>query len=94
MAKQSKPFTPGRRPDYKVSAMNKFNDHKGQVGAAWLNDNGSISIKLNAFVVLSAENDLVITLFPHDGGGSQPRGSDTTKEEDNDESQEKPAIPF
>lgn len=63
MAFAKKP--PGRRPDYHVSAMSG-SDHKGRVGAAWRKADGSISLKLNAFVVLAAVNDLVITLFPND----------------------------
>lgn len=61
----------GRKPDYVVKAMQQFvtgtsevADMKGKVGAAWINSDGSISIDLNAFVVLTAHPDLHITLFP------------------------------
>ena len=56
--------TKGRKPDYQVSALNKGTENKGNVGAAWKNDNGTISIVLNKFVVLNQADDLLITLFP------------------------------
>ena len=57
----------GRQPDYKLSALCKGNEHKGNVGVAWKNANGTIAIKLNAFVVLDANQDLVLTLFLNEG---------------------------
>jgi len=59
-----------RRPDYRLSALKSFptpeewKDMKGEVGAAWLNENGSISIRLEPFVTLRSEPGLVLTLFP------------------------------
>ena len=53
----------GRLPDYTLGALNKTTDEKNHVGAAWLNNDGTISIKLNPFIVLSASPDLVMTLF-------------------------------
>ncbi len=53
-----------RKPDYDVAAMNKATDEKARVGAAWLNEDGSISITLSAFTKLESSKDLVITLFP------------------------------
>lgn len=54
-----------RKPEYKLKAMNKFNDEKAEVGAAWLNEDGSISVVLNPFVVLKRKKSLVLTLFPN-----------------------------
>jgi hypothetical protein len=57
----------GRLPDYTVSAMSKKNETlKGKVGGAWQNGDGTISIKLDPFVVLSGSQDLSIRLFPYD----------------------------
>lgn len=53
-----------RTPDYDVHAMNKTTDEKNRVGAAWLNENGTLSITLTAFIKLESSEDLVITLFP------------------------------
>ena len=53
-----------RRPDYELSALNKDTNEKNKVGAAWVNENGTISIKLNAFIKLEASTALVLTLFP------------------------------
>ena len=58
----------GRKPDYTVSALNKANEQRGPIGVAWKNDDGSISVKLNAFVYVAAAPDLLITLFPKDDG--------------------------
>lgn len=55
----------GKKPDYIVKAMigQGDKDMKGKVGAAWVNEDGSISIDLEPFVVLTAHADLHITLF-------------------------------
>lgn len=60
----------GRKPHYRVRALNKQTDAKGTIGAAWSNDNGTISIRLDPFIVLDGGKDIVITLFPEakDGG--------------------------
>ena len=69
MAKPAKPAKPrGRKPDYWVKAMQAHGeklDAKGKIGAAWTNEDGSISIDLNPFVVLEAHPALHITLFPN-----------------------------
>lgn len=63
MASQKK----GRTPDYQVKALNKENNRAHRVGAAWLNDNGSISIEIDEFVVLSGKDKyMTVTLFPWD----------------------------
>jgi hypothetical protein len=73
-----------RKPDYKISALNKRTDEKGTVGAAWLNENGTISIVLDPFVTLTQTGkDLLLTLFPADG-----RSKDRSPPEDSGE------IPF
>lgn len=53
-----------RKPDYRLKAMNKATDAKAEVGAAWSNTDGSISIVLNPFVRLDYNTDLVLTMFP------------------------------
>jgi len=56
-----------RPPDFKLKAMNKATNEKSpKVGAAWKNTDGSISIDLDAFVILTASPDLVLTLFPNE----------------------------
>lgn len=64
----------GRAPDYNVSAIHKGTGHRGQIGAAWKKDDGSIQIRLHAFVVLSAVQDIVITLFPREPNEVPQRG--------------------
>lgn len=55
-----------RPPEYRLKALNKVTNKKGAVGAGWLNQDGSISIVLDSFVVLSGQDDLLITLFKQD----------------------------
>jgi hypothetical protein len=57
----------GPKPDYDIGALNRATGEKNNyVGAAWRRDDGTISIKLNAFVVLRGSEDLFVTLFPRD----------------------------
>lgn len=58
-------FTP-RKPDYNVSALDKGHDDlKGGIGVGWIQQDGTIRLKLNPFVVLdTTRHELVITLFP------------------------------
>lgn len=53
-----------RTPDYDVKAMRKDTEQKARVGAAWKNEDGSISIVLDPFVVLEGHTQLIITCFP------------------------------
>ncbi len=55
----------GRKPDYNLQVMNKETDKRGTAGAAWENDDGSISISLNACIVLTDSPALEIRLFPN-----------------------------
>jgi len=57
-----------RKPDYWFNALDKDTNQKAKVGAAWKNADGSISVDLNAFTVLSARRSLVLTLFPIERG--------------------------
>lgn len=58
----------GRKPDFWVKAMNKATNEKRKIGGAWMNvDDGSVSIAIDPFTVISASPDLVITLFPITG---------------------------
>lgn len=54
----------GRQPDFTLNALNKATAEKWKVGAGWKNADGSLSVKLNPFVVLTASTDLVLTMFP------------------------------
>lgn len=61
MTESTKPAP--RQPDYNVSCLNKQTEVKGKIGAAWINDDGSIRIVLDPFVVLPPSPVAVITLF-------------------------------
>ena len=54
----------GKKPDYSLAWMDKDTGDKGNIGAAWQNDDGTISIKLNACVYLAQGSNIRITLFP------------------------------
>lgn len=54
-----------RKPDYRVGALNKRTNSKNILGGAWKNEDGTISVVLDDFVVLSQHSkELLITLFP------------------------------
>lgn len=56
------------QPNYNLAYLNKKTDERGKVGVGWANPNGSITVKLNPCVVLSAVDlrECVLTLFPND----------------------------
>jgi len=65
-----------RSPDYQIKAMTRPGSlplRLGRIGAGWSNPDGSISIKLDPFVVISAADDLIITVFPIDRARSEDR---------------------
>lgn len=54
----------GRKPDYILSGLLKgTNIANRNLGAAWINDDGSIYLMINPFVVLQSSTDHVLTLF-------------------------------
>jgi hypothetical protein len=54
-----------RHPDFRVKAMDKATNEKSQgIGAAWLNVDNSVTMRLDPFVILHGGQDLVVTLFP------------------------------
>jgi len=53
-----------RKPEYKLKALNKKDDSHCEVGAGWLNANGSISITINPCVTLTRDANIVLMLFP------------------------------
>lgn len=61
----------GRKPDYRLKVFDKNTEESGEVGVGWLNDNGSISIRLNSCVVLGQVDllDKTLILFREDGYG-------------------------
>lgn len=84
-----------RPPDYLVSALCKQTDVKGNIGGAWINEDGTIRIRLNPFVVLDTyRQDLVVTLFPNDRDKPAQRGP--LDDDDHGESQRANSedIPF
>lgn len=58
-------MTDARKPDMVLKAMNKATDRKaGKIGVAWYNTDGSITLRLNDFVVVPNDPDWLLTLFP------------------------------
>ena len=55
----------GRKPDYRIAAMNKVTDEKGNIGAAWVNPEGTISLVFDPWVVVPRGKEIVITMFPN-----------------------------
>lgn len=57
----------GAQPDWTVAALDKQTEVRGNIGVAWTQPDGRISIKLNPFLVLDTfKQDLAISLFPRD----------------------------
>jgi len=55
-----------RSPDFDLCVLNPQDGQKGRIGAAWLNEDGSISIVLNRCVVLTEQDGFSIRLFRKD----------------------------
>lgn len=53
-----------RRPDYRLHFLNKETEEKCEIGAAWVNKSGSISLVVNPLVVIPPGSSTVLTLFP------------------------------
>ncbi len=64
----------GRTPDYTLTALSKDTDRKGKVGAGWKNADGSISIVLNCFVTLEAQDGTILRLWPFDSEWKDKEG--------------------
>jgi hypothetical protein len=54
----------GRKPDCRLKFLNKTTEEKGEVGALWVNPDGSLTLVLNPMVVLKQDINLVYTIFP------------------------------
>lgn len=53
-----------RKPDFIIRAKNKNGTQKGEIGAAWLNEDGSLFLKFNPYVVVPVGDDFAIAAFP------------------------------
>jgi hypothetical protein len=62
-------------PDYTISVFSKSTQKKsGNIGAAWVQEDGRIQIQLNpGAALIGGISDFMITLFPYDGGQSAPK---------------------
>jgi len=58
------PPSGARKPDFRFKFFNKKTEESGHIGAAWFNENGSISLVLEPKVMLVQRRDEVLTLFP------------------------------
>lgn len=56
----------GRPPDWRVNALNKYTGKQGEIGVAWSNPEGHITIVFNPFVVVPVSDEVVISMFPTD----------------------------
>lgn len=54
----------GKKPDFKLKVLDKSNDRQGDIGAGWLNVDGSVTLQINPGTVLLYDPSLCITLFP------------------------------
>lgn len=56
----------GRKPDYNLVVYDKTTEGRTQAGAAWVQQDGSISITINPCVMLPSDRNLSIKLFPNE----------------------------
>lgn len=63
----------GRTPDFKLKVLSKATNKTCYCGAAWKNEDGSVSIQLDLTTVLSGTSDFVISLFPNTKTFSGPK---------------------
>lgn len=54
----------GRKPEYRIGALNKVTEERGRIGAGWVNPDGSISLVFDPFTTVPVGRDYVITMFP------------------------------
>ena len=59
-------------PTHRMSAYHKDSKARTEVGAAWLNADGSITIILNPCVILTRDPDILLKLFPVDQRSGPP----------------------
>lgn len=51
-------------PTHRLSVKERDGNGRCVVGAGWLDENGSISIRLNPCVAITSHDDVIIMLFP------------------------------
>ncbi len=54
----------GRKPEYRLKVKHKVTNQTAEQGAGWVNEDGSITIKLDLCAVLTSDKELLVTLFP------------------------------
>jgi hypothetical protein len=54
----------GKKPTHTLSVLHKETGKRGKIGVAWSDEDGSISIVLEAGVTISWKDDFIIKLFP------------------------------
>lgn len=52
------------KPTHNLKALNKKTNARTNCGVGWLNEDGSITIVLNPYIVMQPDKDIVINLFP------------------------------
>lgn len=60
------------KPTHILKVLEKTTDHRTEVGVAWQNKDGSLTISLNPCIVLAPNQNHVITLFKIDDPAPPP----------------------
>ena len=56
-----------RTPDFVLKGLNtQTNERTGKLGAAWTNEDGTVSIRFDSFIILEQRPGWIFTLFPKD----------------------------
>lgn len=74
----------GRMPDYEIKALDKATQERGKIGAAWLQDDGSIYIKFERFAAIPTGKGFAITAFPVEEEGPYERPRDHGRHTESD----------
>jgi hypothetical protein len=87
----------GNQPDFNAHAMFADGTNKGRIGAAWKNEDGTVSVKLDPWVSLDASRGISIRLFINEQksgvGGTRRREPEPKFEEFAGESPDQIVIP-
>ena len=95
MSEKSFIVGPKRRPDYYIRAKPRsYEGLGGKVGAAWINEDKSITIKLETCTVLFGNDDLLIRMFPVEKTNGAKTVVDAVSQDSGENPQSRKDNPF
>jgi hypothetical protein len=61
---QRQQYEPRNRPTHRLSVKERNGKNSTIIGVGWMDQDGTVAIKLNPCIVLSSKDDVLIRLFP------------------------------